>query len=108
MFLGIDNAIPLGLIANELLSNAFKHAFPKDLLENSKKKCEIVVELNSTKEQNILIIRDNGLGMPYGYKSENNNTLGLTLVEILVNQLKGEIIVDNKNGMCYKIIISKK
>ena len=46
--------------------------------------------------------------MPYGYKSENNNTLGLTLVEILVNQLKGEIIVDNKNGMCYKIIISKK
>jgi len=108
MYLSIENAIPLGLIANELLSNAFKHAFPKDWIENSNKKCEIEVELNKTKDYNILKISDNGAGMPHVYKPENNNTLGLTLVEILVNQLKGEIIVNNTNGMCYKIIINKK
>ncbi|HNW98483.1 MAG TPA: PAS domain S-box protein [Bacteroidales bacterium] len=104
IFLGIDTAIPLGLIANELLNNSFKHAFPENLSSNKKNKIrEIYIELKSSNNKNILIIGDNGIGIPNDNIAEYENTLGLMLVDILINQLKGKLKITKRNGTRFEI-----
>ncbi|MBN2442382.1 MAG: HAMP domain-containing protein [Spirochaetales bacterium] len=101
LILGIDQAIPCGLIMNELISNSLKHAFPGD------KKGQISVSLHSKEENKIeLTISNNGIPIENDldyYK--NSETLGLYLVIILAeDQLNGTITLDRTNGN--KFIIS--
>lgn len=84
-FLDIDAAIPLGLILNELITNAYKYAFP------DRKVGKIVVELSKTTKQFTLLVSDNGVGFPSDYNLNENNSLGLKLVTGLVRQLEGKI-----------------
>ena len=92
----LDTSIPLGLIINELVCNALKHAFPKDL----KGRIEIEIQKNKT-ESFLLKIKDNGIGID---KSEKNNTsIGLELVSLLVLQLKGSINRIDDFGTSYNI-----
>ena len=108
VFLGIDKAIPCGLIVNELLSNALKYAFPeKWRRENKKNKYEVIVEFLNHENKYSLLIADNGIGMPDNKDLNSKNTLGLTLVEILVNQLKGSMKISVQNGMRFEIEIEK-
>ncbi len=91
----MEQAVYCGLILNELLTNSFKYAFPNFIG---------TVDIKLTKEQNkiTLIVKDNGIGFK---QSSSYNSLGLTLVNTLaVNQLKGEISIDTKNGVETKIV----
>lgn len=96
--LDIDTAIPCGLIVNELVSNSLKHAFPRG------QPGEILIELDVNQEgQHMLMIGDNGIGLPDKLDFRNTRSLGLQLVNTLVNQLEGDIKVERENGTRFEI-----
>ncbi|MCJ7617787.1 MAG: AAA family ATPase [Desulfobacterales bacterium] len=97
VLVGIDTAIPYGLIINELISNSLKYAFPAG------KEGEICVNLHSDNGTLTLIISDNGVGFPKDLDFRNTETLGLQLVIGLVGQLKGTIELDRSGGTEFKI-----
>lgn len=107
VLLGIDTAIPCGLVVNELLSNSFKYAFPDDCFGGNKK-CEIVVEFSSEKNNYLLIVGDNGVGLPSNIEEIKTTSLGLLLVEILVTQLKGTMKITGTKGTRFEILIEKE
>jgi two-component sensor histidine kinase/CheY-like chemotaxis protein len=93
VLLGIDAAVPSGLILNELVSNALKHAFPNGQTG------QIWVELAAGQDQKLsLRVSDDGIGFPEMLDWQNTNSLGLQLVNSLVNQLDGAIQLDSSNG----------
>jgi len=92
IMMDIDTAIPCGLIINELVTNAIKYAFPEN------KKGELTITLESSADQVILIVKDNGIGIPEDFNIEETNTLGFQLVKALVNQLHGTIEINRKGG----------
>jgi len=85
--LDIDRAIPCGLIINELVSNSLKYAFPNGCSG------EIYVKLytDSEPDQIVLVVGDDGIGIPTGTDFSQLKTLGLQLVHDLAAQLKGTI-----------------
>jgi two-component sensor histidine kinase len=95
----IDTAIPCGLVVTELISNAFKHAFPDD------KKGKISIQLSKDAKENIhLRISDNGVGVPDGFDFRKQPSLGMkTVLMIVEHQLKGTITFDVKRGVKYDI-----
>jgi PAS domain S-box-containing protein len=91
--LAIDEAIPCGLIVNELVSNALKHAFPRG--EHG----EISVRCRSEEHGWATVtVSDTGIGLPAGFDIENMESLGLQLVDMLVKQLRGTIRLDTEKG----------
>jgi two-component sensor histidine kinase len=98
--LNIETAIPLGLIINELVTNIVKYAFPH-------KNGTITIKLKSQNEKLELIIADNGIGLPKDIDIENSETLGLQLVNNLINQLDGELEIDITNGTEFKILFEE-
>ncbi|NQU64343.1 MAG: response regulator, partial [SAR324 cluster bacterium] len=79
VIIGVDQACPLGLIVNELITNSLKYAFPND------RKGEIVLKLKLIKENKAeLTYSDNGVGMPAGFDWRSTDSLGLKLVKTLV------------------------
>ncbi len=97
----IDTSIPCGLIINELISNSLKYAFPNG------RKGKISVDLQLEGEKCVLIISDDGVGFPEGMDFQNTDTLGLRLVNILVNQIDGVIALDRHGGTSFKIEFTK-
>ena len=96
--LGIDTAIPCGLIVNELVSNSLKHAFKEG------QKGEIRIELRTIGEGMYrMVIADNGVGMDTSLDLEKRQTLGLQLVNALVKQIDGKIKVESGPGTRYEI-----
>jgi PAS domain S-box-containing protein len=83
--LDLDKAITLGLIINELVSNALKYAFPGD------KKGKILVQNFKRENKIILIVKDDGIGFPEDIDFENTNSLGLQLVNAFAAQLGGKL-----------------
>jgi PAS domain S-box-containing protein len=84
--LPLNAAVPCGLIANELISNAFKHAFPGGRLG------EIRIELTRDgTDQAVLLVSDDGIGIPDDLVLESTSTFGLQLVMLLADQLGGEL-----------------
>ncbi|HMZ79527.1 MAG TPA: PAS domain S-box protein [Acidobacteriota bacterium] len=84
--IGIDLAVPVGLILNELLTNILKYAFP----DNRQGKIQISLEPDAEKRL-ILTVSDDGVGMPDTVKVQSPTTLGLRLVKILAKQLAAEV-----------------
>ena len=99
VFFDIENAIPCGLIINELVSNSLKHAFPQG------KEGEISINLRSTNEDEFeLSVSDNGIGISGDLDIEQTGTMGLQLVKVLAeNQLGGKIDLDRAGGTQFKI-----
>ena len=94
----IENSIPLGLIINELVSNAFKHAFPNNQAGT------ITISLKKLPDQKaILEISDNGVGL--ANKSAREDSLGLRLVEALSDQLEAELSIQPANPTCFTVIM---
>jgi PAS domain S-box-containing protein len=95
----IETAIPLGLIINELISNALKHAFPEG------KKGSIAVELTQDKkrEEYILTVTDDGIGFPEVTDYRNTETFGLQLVDMLTEQFHGTMELDRTKGTSFRI-----
>ena len=110
--LDINTAIPCGLIINELVTNSLKYAFPPKssgtLLNGGKTSNEIGVYLHHyNKDKFILIVSDNGVGLSEDITFANSDTLGLQLINSLVNQLDGTIKLDKTNGTKFKVVFSK-
>jgi PAS domain S-box-containing protein len=96
--IAIDTAIPCGLIVNELVSNALKHAFP------GRKKGEVKVSLDRfNEEQYELMISDNGVGLPDGLDAMKTGSLGLRLVSVLAEQLGSELQVERDQGTTFRL-----
>lgn len=118
-FLGMDYSIPLGIIVNELVSNSLKYAFPDG------RSGEIHIELQTVDERTLndavvdfkiqnrlyssryfkLIVEDNGVGFPQLIDFKNTNSLGLQLVNTLVDQIGGNIELEIESGTRFKILI---
>jgi len=97
--LDIDRAIPCGLIINELVSNSLKHAFPK----GGKGEIHIHLRENRSSGRFVLVVSDNGIGIPEEIDLENTPSLGLKLVNTLVRQLKGTVALDREGGTRFAI-----
>jgi two-component sensor histidine kinase len=100
--LHINKTIPLGLIVNEVVSNAYKHAF----LNKDGGKVEVSL---STLDDGLikLTVKDDGSGYTRNEKNTNPESLGLRLVNILVQQLNGSINIDNTHGSKTEIIFNR-
>ncbi|MDR6967701.1 two-component sensor histidine kinase [Flavobacterium arsenatis] len=94
----IDTAIPLGLIVNELVSNAYKYAFDK---RNSGR---IKVKITSLNEVDYeLDVNDDGTGLPTDFDPKKSKSLGLKLVGILSRQLRGTMSFNSDNGTSFVV-----
>jgi len=97
---GVDTAIPLGLVVNELISNSLKHAFPP----NQPGRVEIALR-RPTPDRLELVVRDNGRGFPMGFNWRKSPTFGLHLVSILTEQLQGTLDVTSSRGVAFRLIV---
>ena len=114
IILGMDTAVPCGLIINELVSNALKHAFPDTPTG------QIHVEMRSTLPPQDhasethggrwyrLVVRDNGKGIPEGLDFRKTDSLGLKLVCTLTDQLNGSIDMERDGGTRFTIVFREQ
>jgi len=94
----LNQAYPLGLIINELISNSLKYAFPDE------REGKISVSLKKHDKELELTIMDDGVGIPDSFDWKNSKSLGLKLVRTLVeNQLDGSIEMESNNGTKFTI-----
>jgi PAS domain S-box-containing protein len=98
----IDTVIPIGLIMNELVSNSLKHGFPEG------RKGTVSIECTPQGADMLrFVYHDNGIGMPAGFDWKNAESLGLRLVNSLVDQLNGTIVLGTGEGTTFIIEIQK-
>jgi len=102
IMVGINTAIPLGLIINELASNALKHAFPNG------KTGSLSITVREVEKTLNLSIKDDGVGVPADFDWRNAESLGLRLVISLVEQLDGTIELDRSAGTAFTIMAKEK
>jgi two-component sensor histidine kinase len=125
VFLGMDTAVPLGIIINELVSNSLRYAFPKGMKGEIRiKLCRVedngenksisnstdIIDAKSSfgkSSQYSLVVSDSGLGFPENLDFRNADSLGLQLVNILVEQLEGTIKLQKGAGTTFKILFKE-
>jgi two-component sensor histidine kinase len=98
IYLGMDTALPCGLIVTELVSNALKYAFP-DYPDG-------IIYVSVSKEQDgefNLIVWDNGIGIPDTFDISRSQSLGMRLVTMLVDQLNGKVSFSGHQGTRWEI-----
>ena len=98
----IVTAVPLGLLMNELVSNALKHAFPQGR--------EGTISIHGEENGDIitLVVRDDGIGIPADLDWKNTTSLGMRLVTSLVDQVDGTIELDRSQGTTFSMTLRKK
>ncbi|WP_233258783.1 GAF domain-containing protein [[Phormidium] sp. ETS-05] len=96
VFLNLETAIPCGLILNELISNALKHAFTDGV------KGRILIGLRGD-ELYHLTVADNGRGLPPNMDWEKTNSFGFRLIRILTKQIKGQLTIANNQGASFEV-----
>ena len=97
ILLNLDNAIPCGLIVNELITNAFKYAFPDG------RNGEIVLELKLVKDKIILSVADNGVGISKKVNYQTTESLGFQLINSLVSQIDAVLTYESDNGTKFTV-----
>ena len=98
IFLDINRAVPCGLILNELVTNAFKHAF------SEQDSGRIEIELKESDEQTYkLSVSDNGEGLPEQINIDKVHTLGFQIINTLVQQINGELKIHRNEGTQFSI-----
>jgi PAS domain S-box-containing protein len=96
--LDVDRAIPCGLILNELISNSFKHGFPGG------RSGRIEVRLSGGVDSPIeLVVHDDGVGLPQTFDPSHASSMGLQLVYVMANQVRGTLRVVNLNGVTFTL-----
>jgi PAS domain S-box-containing protein len=98
----INTAVPLGLIINELISNSLKYAFPDG------RKGAICISVRQENETYSILFKDDGIGIPDDLDWRNTQSLGLRLVNSLVDQLDGTIELKKEKGIMYTIVIHRE
>jgi PAS domain S-box-containing protein len=98
--ISIETALPLGLITNELITNAIKYAFP----DHRDGELHIILkqEINNGGHYK-LSISDNGVGLPPGFSLEKPSSTGMFIVNLLIEQLGAKLEIENKNGTSFHI-----
>ncbi|MBP2045377.1 histidine kinase dimerization/phosphoacceptor domain -containing protein [Methanobacterium aggregans] len=97
IFMGIDTAVPCGLIINELATNSIKHAFPNSMPGTIK----IGLYYNNSEFE--LVVRDDGIGFQEAINFETTENLGLRLVSALTQQINGTIKLNRINGTEFRV-----
>jgi PAS domain S-box-containing protein len=92
VYLPVDQAIPCALVVNEILSNAFKHAF------RGRKQGNIRVSVVREADFVRIIVKDNGIGIPKDVDVNRTTSLGLKLIRSLVLQLNGSVNIESNHG----------
>jgi two-component sensor histidine kinase len=100
--LGVDQAIPVLLILNEVISNALKHAFPQE------RSGSIRIAAHSRDSRMKLSVIDDGVGGPQDWGDPENKTLGLQIVEILAGQLRGTWEWKREGGTMFHLSFPEK
>ncbi|WP_321506556.1 PAS domain S-box protein [uncultured Methanoregula sp.] len=97
----INTAVPLGLIMNELVSNALKHAFPEDRRGT--------ISISGGYEGNLItiVVRDDGIGIPADLDWRNTESLGLRLINSLVDQVSGTLEMKREGGTMFIITLNR-
>ncbi|MCB9077815.1 MAG: PAS domain S-box protein [Anaerolineaceae bacterium] len=108
IFLTIDQAAPCGLIINELVTNAFKHAFPLTTVAQQAVKGEIRVEFSQHENDMLLLtVSDNGVGVPQEVDLNAGKTLGLRLVKSLSRQLDASLAIETGSLTKFSLLFRK-
>jgi PAS domain S-box-containing protein len=102
VFININQALPVGLLMNEIITNALKYAFI------GRKKGKITICLSEKKDEVYLDVRDDGVGLKRQDEPEDSSSLGLTLIDTFVEQLDGTCEVDTSSGTAYHITFKKQ
>ncbi len=97
VLLDMDTAMPCALLINEIVSNAYKYAFP------GQRSGTIEIEMKKHNGRTHLKISDNGVGFPAGYDFEKSDSLGMQLVQALTSQIDGELKVSHENGATFEV-----
>ncbi|HOP30380.1 MAG TPA: PAS domain S-box protein [Spirochaetota bacterium] len=90
--LDLRRTVPLGLILNELITNILKYAYPEGHGG--------IINIETRKNENTVtvIVADNGIGLPEGFSIKRADTMGLSLVKMLVDQIGGNLNVESSSG----------
>jgi two-component sensor histidine kinase len=100
--LPLHQAVPCGLVLNELLTNSVKHAFPEG------RSGRILVALRCDDGDRVtLLVADDGAGMPEGFDLNKSRSLGLKIVDILARQLGGTLHVEKEMGTSFALAFRK-
>jgi two-component sensor histidine kinase len=97
--LDVAQAVPLGLILNEAVTNAIKYAFPDGKFGT----ISIILQHDQANSTCSLIMADNGMGLPPGFDEDSLNSLGMNLMKGLTDQLNGSFNMVNNNGLSIHI-----
>ncbi len=97
VYIPLNQAIPCGLILNELVTNALKHAYV------DRTQGEVIIRLEKQDQQVHLSIEDNGQGIPNGFDADKSESLGIRLVSILTKQIGGELTVQKSDPTKIKL-----
>lgn len=93
----IDNAVPLGLIINEIVTNSLKYAFPDETAGT------ISISFHKQKDQYLLEVSDDGIGIPEEFEVEKSDSLGMMLINSLTYQIGGELEMERSPGTTFRI-----
>lgn len=95
--LNVNQAVPFGILANELITNSFKYAFPGELNGS------ITLDLRKKKREVIFTVQDSGIGLPDDFEKMKKGSLGMTLIVSLADQLDGEVNWTSHNGTHFEL-----
>jgi|GEM_PF-3741747 len=98
VLVSVESGVPCGLILNELIANALKHAFPAGRAGT----ITVTVRRSSPAELT-LQVSDDGVGLPADFESKPGNSLGLSIVRRLTGQLKGQLSISSERGSCFRV-----
>jgi two-component sensor histidine kinase len=102
VFLEIDMMIPIGLILNEILSNSYKYAF------KNKKTGLITIDLKKVKNELMLSVYDNGIGLDKKFDIKKQRSLGMQLIHMLCEQVEALLKISSDKGTRYDITFPLK
>lgn len=97
----INQAIPSGILINELVTNAYKHGF------EGGKSGTIWIKLEETEDDIIITVEDNGTGLPKDFSMSDQSSIGLTLIQTLTEQLEGTLSFSTDQGARFQVNFEK-
>lgn len=97
VILGLNTAVPLGLISNEILTNSFRHAFKEH------EKGRVTIDYNIKAGMHTFTIADNGVGMPNKTNLHKSSSAGMLVIDSYIRQINAKLLLETKNGTKYTI-----